>query len=61
MNEQKPQRVSSLAWMAMGAIVIVLALVAIFANWEKANRDKIESVSVSRFTPSPSPSPTSTP
>jgi hypothetical protein len=55
MSDDQPQRVSKAA---MGAIVLTLLLVAIYANWQKARRDKVESVTVMHFTPAPSPSPT---
>jgi hypothetical protein len=58
MSDDQPQRVSKAALIAMGAIVLTLLVVAIYANWQKTRRDKIESVTVMRFSPTPSPSPT---
>jgi hypothetical protein len=46
------------AVIAMIAIVLALAFVAIYANWQNAHRDKIESVTVTRFTPTATPTPT---
>jgi hypothetical protein len=57
-DEQKPQRLSTAALIAMGVIVAALSAVAIYANWQNAHRDRIESVTITRFTPSPSPSAT---
>jgi hypothetical protein len=57
MDNDAPDPASKSAWIAMGAIVIVLLLVAIYANWQNAHRQKIESVTITRFNPSPSPSP----
>jgi hypothetical protein len=54
-DDQPPQRVSKGALIAMGAILVTLTLVAAFANWRNAHRDQIESVTITRFTPSPSP------
>jgi hypothetical protein len=52
----KIERVSKGAVIAMSAIFIVLLVVAIYANWQNAHRDKIESVTAARFSPSPPPS-----
>jgi hypothetical protein len=60
-DEAQPQRVSKAALIAMGVILLTLVLVAIYANWQNAHRDRIESVTVTRFTPSPTPSPSRTP
>ncbi len=54
-------RVSKGAVLAMCAIVVALLLVAIYANSQKAHRSRIESVTVTRFTPAPSPSASVTP
>jgi hypothetical protein len=56
----QPQHLSKAALIAMSCIVVALLLVAIYANWQNAHRDKIESVTVTRFTLSPSPSPSAT-
>jgi hypothetical protein len=55
-NALPSDRVSKSALIAMSAIVIVLLLVAIYANWQNVHRNAIESVTITRFTPSPSPS-----
>jgi hypothetical protein len=60
-EERQPQRVSKAARIAMSVIVTALLLVAIYANWQNAHRDKIESVTVTQFAPPPSPSPSPTP
>jgi hypothetical protein len=54
----KIERASKGAVMAMISILVAVLLVTIYANWQKSRRDKIESVTVTRFTPSPSPSAT---
>ncbi len=56
-DEPEPQQVSKAALIAMSCIIAILLLVAIYANWQNAHREKIESVTVQRFTPVPSPSP----
>lgn len=43
---------------AMLAVVLVLALVSIYANWQNVHRSRIESTTVIRFTPTPAPSTT---
>jgi hypothetical protein len=60
-DDDQPQRVSKAALIATCAIVLTLLVEAIYANWQKAHRDKIESVTVMHFTPSPAPSPSPTP
>ncbi|MBV9009002.1 MAG: hypothetical protein JO354_07530 [Verrucomicrobia bacterium] len=52
---ENPERISKSAAIAMIATVLVFILVAIYANWQNAHRDKIEKTTVTRFTPSPSP------
>jgi drug/metabolite transporter (DMT)-like permease len=52
----KEERVSKGAWITMIAIVVGLVLVATYANWQKADRDNIETTTVTRFTPEPSAS-----
>jgi hypothetical protein len=51
-------RISRSAVIAMMAIVLALAFVVIYANWQNVHRDKIESVTVTRFTPTATPTPT---
>jgi hypothetical protein len=50
--------IGRVAIVAMLTIVLVLALVSVYANWQNAHRSRIESTSVMRFTPTPSPSAT---
>ena len=52
------ERVSKGAWIAMIAIVVGLVVVATYANWQNAHRDRIETITLSRFTPEASASPT---
>lgn len=47
--------VSKSAIVAMIAIVAGLTLVSLYANWQQARRDQIESVKITPFTPTPSP------
>jgi hypothetical protein len=54
----KTERASKGAVMAMISILVALLLVSIYANWQKSRRDKIESATLTRLTPSPSPSAT---
>ena len=56
-DKDTEERVSKGAWIAMIAIVVGLVVVAIYANWQNAHRDQIESTTVSRFAPEASPSP----
>ena len=60
-GKDKEERVSTGAMIAMIAIVLGLLLVAIYANWQNAHRDRIETMTLSRFTPEASASPSSTP
>jgi hypothetical protein len=60
-GKDKEERVSSGAMIAMIAIVLGLLLVAIYANWQNAHRDLIETTTVTRITPEASSSPSSTP
>jgi hypothetical protein len=46
---------------AMLAIVLSLTLVSLYANWQNAHRDRIESTTITRFSPSPTPLPSATP
>jgi hypothetical protein len=57
-SKDKAERVSKGALIAMVAIVIGLAVVATYANWQNAHRDQIESTTVTRFAPEASASPT---
>ena len=60
-GKDKEERVSTGAMIAMIAIVLGLLLVAIYANWQNAHRDRIETTTVTRITPEASASPSSTP
>jgi hypothetical protein len=60
-GKDKEERVSSGAMIAMIAIVLGLLLVAIYANWQNAHRDLIETTTVTRITPEASSSPSTTP
>ncbi len=60
-GKDKEERVSTGAMIAMIAIVLGLLLVAIYANWQNAHRDLIETTTVTRITPEASSSPSSTP
>jgi len=60
-GRDKEERVSTGALIAMIAIVVGLIVVAIYANWQNAHRDSIETTTVTRFTPEASASPSSTP
>jgi hypothetical protein len=60
-GKEKEERVSKSALIAMIAIVVGLIAVAIYANWQSAHRDIIETTTVTRFTPEASASPSSTP
>jgi len=60
-GKDKEERLSKSALIAMIAIVAGLIVVAIYANWQNAHRDLIETTTVTRFTPEASASPTSTP
>jgi hypothetical protein len=57
-SEDKEERVSKGACIAMIAIVVGLVVVATYANWQNAHRDQIESTTVTRFAPEASASPT---
>jgi uncharacterized membrane protein (DUF485 family) len=59
-SDREIQRVSKGALIAMSAIVVTLLLVTIYANWQNASREKVQSVTVTHFTPLPSPSPSIT-
>ena len=59
-GKDKEDRVSKGSWIAMIAIVIGLIVVATYANWQNAHRDRIESTTVTRFAPEASASPSST-
>jgi uncharacterized membrane protein len=60
-GDKKEERVSKNALIAMIAIVVGLIVVVVYANWQNAHRDQIETITVTRITPGPSASPSSTP
>jgi anaerobic C4-dicarboxylate transporter len=60
-GEKKEERISKGALIAMIAIVVGLIVVVVYANWQNAHRDLIETTTVTRITPEPSASPSSTP
>jgi len=57
-DSNKEERVSKSALIAMMGIVVGLVAVATYANWQNAHRDRIETTTVTRFTPEASASPT---
>ena len=57
-GEDKEERVSKGALVAMIAIVVGLVVVATYANWQNAHRNQIESTTVTRIAPEASASPT---
>ncbi len=58
MNSPTPERVPSRGLVVIAAILIALALIALYANVQKSRRDKIETVKVTPVaTPTPSASP----
>ena len=57
-GEEKEERISKSALIAMIAIVVGLIVVVVYANWQNAHRDLIETTTVTRITPGPSASPT---
>jgi uncharacterized membrane protein len=57
-GEEKEERISKSALIAMIAIVVGLIVVVVYANWQNAHRDRIETTTVIRITPGPSASPT---
>jgi hypothetical protein len=63
-NNEEPKQgegMSKAMLIAMAAIVVAMALLSIYANWQNAHRDRIESTIVTRFTPTPTPRPSATP
>ena len=57
-DSNKEECVSKSALIAMIAIIVGLIVVATYANWQNAHRDRIETITLSRFTPEASASPT---
>ena len=57
-GEEKEERISKSSLIAMIAIVVGLIVVAIYANWQNAHRNQIESTTVTRIAPEASASPT---
>ena len=60
-DSNKEERVSKSALIAMIAIIVGLTVVATYANWQNADSDRIETTTVTHFTPEASASPSSTP
>ena len=60
-GKEKEERISKGAVIAMIAIIVSLIVVATYANWQNAHRDRTETITLSRFTPEASVSPSSTP
>jgi hypothetical protein len=60
-NPPPAERVSLAAWWAMGVIVGALLFVAIYANFQRAHRDRVESVTIIRSSPTPAASTTVSP
>jgi hypothetical protein len=60
-GKEKEERISKGALIAMIAIIVGLIVVATYANWQNARRDRIETTTITRFTPEASASPSSTP
>jgi len=61
-NEESKQgeRIAKAILVAMAVIVVAAALLSIYANWQNAHRNRIESTTVTRFTPTPTPRPSAT-
>jgi hypothetical protein len=57
-GKDKEESISKSALIAMIAIVVGLIVVATYANWQNAHRDRIETTTVTRFGPEASASPT---
>jgi uncharacterized membrane protein len=57
-GKEKEERVSKGAMIAMIAIVLGLAVVVVYANWQNVHRDLIETTTVTRIAPEASASPT---
>ena len=62
-NEESKQGewISKAMLVATAVIVVAVALLSIYANWQNAHRDRIESTIVTRFTPTPTPAPSAPP
>ena len=60
-GKEKEESISTSALIAMVAIVVGLIVVASYANWQNAHRDRIETTTTTRFAPEASASPSSTP
>jgi hypothetical protein len=53
-EKSQPARASKTAVLLMGAIVICLAILSVFANFQRSRRDAVEVITV-RSTTSPTP------
>jgi hypothetical protein len=60
-GSNKEERISMGALTAMIAIVVGLIVVAVYANWQNLHRDEMETMTVTRITPTPSASASPTP
>lgn len=60
-NSKEEKRVSRGAAIAMIVIVLGLALVSLYANWQNAHRQRIEKTSVTRLVSPLSPPPAGAP
>ncbi|PYJ41169.1 MAG: hypothetical protein DME86_09635 [Verrucomicrobia bacterium] len=54
-DSDRDQRASKAMLIAMVIVVAAIVAVSIYANWQNAHRDRIESTIVTRFTPTPTP------
>ncbi len=61
MDSNRGEQVSRAMLIAMVVVVGAIVAVSIYANWQNAHRDRIESTIVTRFTPTPTPRPAATP
>ena len=54
-DSDRDERASKAMLIAMVIVVAAIVAVSIYANWQNAHRDRIESTIVTRFTPTPTP------
>jgi hypothetical protein len=60
-DREEDRSIGKGAIVAMLTIVLALTLVSLYANWLNAHRSRIESTTITRFSPSPTPAPSATP
>ena len=60
-DSNRGEQVSKAMLVAMAVVVAAIVAVSIYANWQNAHRNRIESTTVTRFTPTPAPRPSATP